>query len=158
MAPPHEQPGEGSRDWIQSAAGAISQNIPQLAGFAGWLAVRLAAVLIQRIPEHWSRQLLACLSQVPPLLESRVNDSGDSSIGYPEFVDRAMDGICFAHPDITNPEEMDQLARRIADVFLASLRGQIPLRLAYDLGRILPAELSLRMNLPTEAPEAKPAA
>jgi hypothetical protein len=148
-------------DWIEGAAEAIRRNIPQVAGCAGWLSVRLGAVLIRRLPEHWARQLLEGLAERPPLLESKVSASGDASIGYPEFVDRAMDGICFARSEsipLGQPEELDELARRIADVFLSSLRGQIPDALASDLGRILPAELALKMNLPSVAPEYKPAA
>jgi hypothetical protein len=147
-------------NWLENATQTIAKQVPELAASSKYVCERLASLLLARLPYYAGLNLIQELNDhAPPLLRPNMNPRGEASIGYPDFVDRALQAIAFSSmDDPTFENRLDEIARRVADLFLYSMAKNLPETSAQLLERNLPTELLYRMNLMRRARDESRAA
>jgi hypothetical protein len=144
-----------SIDWFQHSVISIRSRIPELGDSTPYVTERLAALLLDRLPRRLSNRMLGLLpSEVAAshrLLRRPASSVGDSSIGYPAFVEVAQEAVGVSETHI-NPGEMGEeealtFYRMVADAFLWAVTQELPPDLKSLVERDISADLRARMNL-----------
>ncbi len=137
------------QDWLHEIARSLEMDFPETRGQASYLAEKLAALILLRLPAESARRLMDLL---PPHARDRhpemrtcADSEADRSVGYASLVEKASITLSF-HEGL--PEEsLDEYARQMTDFFLQQLAFSLPSEFHDDLRRSLPADLKQRMVL-----------
>lgn len=141
-------------NWLAETTQFIYSDAPDAACCAEYVAERLAALFLERLPPELGSELLALLPAHE--LRGRSSDLGESassgrnsSIGFTDFVERARQALgCFRAVDLDLEPD---LPRRVAEIFLWSLAHPLPAGFKERIAANLPAEIRFRMNLASDA-------
>ncbi len=138
---------EPKNDWLSKACQHIAENEEIMEESSRYVCERLAALLINRLPEEISRSLIGLLPDPPAWMFTQIQKEGDPSISYSDFIECAMDAIALEIPDrATDEHSLEQAGRRVADLFLASLAYEVPGNIVGELSHRLPDDLSFRIS------------
>ena len=133
-------------NWIDEATLKIGESSPDVLAVAPVVAEKLAQTFLRRLPSETARPLIVLLPQSYEYLYDRLDEHGDTSIGYPEFIEKVYQAI----PWIVS----EQIAIKVANTFLENVLSQIPERLHLQIEAALPTELLLKMGIPFDSIKA----
>jgi hypothetical protein len=136
------------KNWLLAAEKAICESVPEAVPDAVALGEHLGVLVLFRLPAACGKQLLELLPEVPMRFQLYALSYDDRSIGYPDFVERALHVLSFSSsaPSCTR-DEREKVARRIADAFLGAFGEDLPEEAKAMLLGNLPTELLCRTRL-----------
>ncbi len=137
-------------DWLRDSERSISNRLSRHRDKDRFpierVSARLAALLLERLPPDLARQMLRMLPDEKQAalssLKKSADSDGESSIGYPTFIERAALAL--------GVNEDDETIREITDAFLWGVVEEIPGEFKVRLTEVLPVELRSRMDLYSE--------
>jgi hypothetical protein len=143
-------------DWFESTSRSIHSQFPEIAACTDYLTERLSALMLERLPPVLRSQLISMLpdgQKEKPRHLARIGRTGaDSSIGFPDFVERAKcamgvsDGADLSRFE-NSDEEYDRFCQKVAEIFLWSFAQELPPDMKIRMHDSLPMDLRSRMNL-----------
>jgi hypothetical protein len=172
----HSSPFMRSINWLESTSRQILGKFPEIRGKnAYYIAERLGALLLERLPPDQSEELIALLPEQVTSpntlykgLLTAARGQADIVIGYPDFVDHVsrsfLENITPVETDypeaagisVSSSETMNHSAEgiedqeyyeKIADTFLWAIAEEIPVDLKSRMSEVLPVDIRTRMNL-----------
>jgi len=144
-----------SIDWLDHTAVSLKSKVRDLGDSAPYVAERLAALLLDRLPRSLANRLVALLpdevARAHRLLYRTAHSEGDRSISYITFVEAAQAaiGVCATGERMRGHEEsdVDRFYRDVADAFLWAITQELPSDLKHQVEQEISADLRARMNL-----------
>jgi hypothetical protein len=144
-------------DWLESTSRSLSTRFPETKNYSHLLTGRLASLLLERLPEETSQQILRLLPptlvQNPvPALSTSASSDADHSIGYIDFVKRTASIVGVSDPrsdhnGINSESELSNFSEKLTDAFFWAIAQEFPADLKTRLIEGLPAEICSRMDL-----------
>jgi hypothetical protein len=146
-----------TNDWLSATARALGARFPHLIGCSDYISQRLSSLLLQRLPPEEALELLAILpatlGEQAANLRACALGEREPSIGYPDFVERAVFAIGCSHTlgsgEPGFEPEIRRLAQIVADEYLWTVTHDLSDTLKRRLARALPLDLASRMDLAT---------
>ena len=133
-------------NWVDYTTFRIGESSPDILPVAPVVADKLAETFLRRLPSENARPLIVLLPQSYDYLYDRLEENGDTSIGYPDLIEKVHQVV----PWIISEE----LAIKVTDTFLASLLIQIPERYHFPIEAALPTEILTKMGIQIEVIQA----
>ncbi len=152
-----------SFNWLENTARSLAVRYSSMAPCSEYITRRLSALLLERLPREEALEMLELLPPIPAEeraeLQASARTDRDASIGYPDFVERAVFAIgttsLLGSGDPGYEDGIRALAKSMADAYLWTVGHEIPTDLKYRIGRALPPDLRSRMDLYTTIDENK---
>lgn len=159
MKPRKPAPTASARsiDWLDSTGRSLRASFPETADCSEYVAERLAALLLERLPPELCAEMIALLPATyprRPLLEAYAGSEVDDSIAFPDFIEGARHALGLSElldsPEYADSEaRYENLSRRVAEAFLWLVTIDLPPDLKARMAALLPMDLRSRMNLYT---------
>jgi hypothetical protein len=143
-----------SIDWFQHVVVSMGFRVRELGDSTPYVAERLSALLLDRLPKRLSNRMLGLLptevARSHRLLRRPASSRGNPSIGYPAFVEAAglAVGVCeVPNLERLSEEEAETFYRLVADAFLWAVTQELPPDLKAGVEDAISSDLKARMNL-----------
>jgi hypothetical protein len=144
-----------SIDWFEHSVTSMKYCIRELGESAPYVAERLTALLLDRLPRRLSNRMLGLLpneiARDHRLLRRPASSPGDRSIGYSSFVEvaQAAIGVSGLGGKLSEmaKDEADKYYRNVANAFLWAVTQELPPDLKAAVEQAISADLKARMNL-----------
>jgi hypothetical protein len=134
-------------NWFEHASRSIASRFPQTAGCSDYVTERLAALLLEHLPQDLAVEIVDLL---PPSLGRHSwpfhLSHPAERISHGDFIRRAGMTLACAEMDLP-PVAQGEFAREVADIFLWSMCQELPASLKAWMTAVLPEDLRSRMDL-----------
>lgn len=141
-------------NWLETAERSIQYSVPEAPDCALHVADRLSSLLLSRLPDEISNELLGLLPESVDRSALHVPEKHDAdrSIGYPAFVEltRHLLGLTelLDMPKYSESEALyGELCDHVTEAYLWAVAQDLPLHLKARMKDHLPTDLRCRMNL-----------
>ena len=140
-------------NWFESTCRSLRASVPEASETANYVTVRLAMLLLGRLPQELAQEVLSLLpDEARAWFRARRELPPDQSISFPAFVEisRYLLGLSdlLDSPKYSeSEEEYDALCSHMAEAFLWAFAQELPTDLKDRIAHHLPADLRCRMNL-----------
>ena len=126
-------------NWVDHVTSKIGEISPEVLPVAPLVGEKLALLFSRRLPADIARPLIMLLPKSYEYFYDHLEEQGDCSLGYPDFIEKTYHAIPWVVSERT--------ATQVADAFLKSVLAQIPERLHWKIKAALPAELLNKMGV-----------